>query len=196
MLFLSSLWMHFLLWVCMCELKPTSSQTGQQVEVLMHLGANNWETPMGQDFSNYTDHLKQATRGTRIACVWVSMKIPLVGFHSEDLERRNRTGLSVLFLLECSVYVYMGANKSTGLSICWSVWPAAYTFSVCECVCMHTHLLGISTQSHYWLALGTQKCSSLALTYLAGIGGMPLGPKALHIWLPLTIGMAKKDTHL
>lgn len=57
---------------------------------------------------------------------------------------------------------------------------------------MHTHLLGISVQSHYWLALGTQNCSSLALTYLAGTGGMPLGHKAFHIWLPLTTGMAKR----
>lgn len=59
---------------------------------------------------------------------------------------------------------------------------------------MHAHLLGISAQSHYWLALGTQNCSSLALNYLAGTGGMPLGLKALHIWLPLTMGMAKR-TH-
>lgn len=160
----------------------------------MGLAANSCGIPTGQGFSNYIDHLKLATRGTHIACVWVSVKIPLVDFHPEELERRNRTGLSVQFLLECSVYLYVGANKSTGLSLCWSVWPAAYAFSVCECVCMHAHLLAISTQSHYWLALGTQNCSSLALTYLAGTGGMPLGPKALYIWLPLITGMAKR-TH-
>ena len=84
----------------------------------MGLGANNWGTPMDQGFSNYIDHLKLVTRGTHIACVCASVKIPLVDFHPEELERRNRTGLSVQFLLECSVYVYVGANKSTGLSLC------------------------------------------------------------------------------
>lgn len=160
----------------------------------MGLGANDWGTPMGQGFSKYIDHLKPATRGTHIARVRVCAKIPLVDFHPEELERRNRTGLSVQFLLECSVHVYVGASKGTRLSLCWSVCPAAYIFSVCERVCMHAHLLGVSAQSHYWLALGTQNCSSLALTYLARTGGMPLGPKAFHTHLPLTTGMAKQ-TH-
>lgn len=67
----------------MCELKPTSSQTGQQVDKrskyqqleqehkpqgLMGLGANSWATPMCQGFSNYIDHLKPVTRGIHTAC--------------------------------------------------------------------------------------------------------------------------------
>lgn len=194
----------------MCKLKPASSQTGQQVDKkskyqqlewthqpqgLMGSEANNWGTPMAQGFSNYTDHLKPGTKGTHTACVQVSVKIPLVNFHSEKLERRNRAGLPMQFLNVWVLCVCLrGAHKSTGLSLCWSVWPAAYAVSLCERACTHTRLLGISALSHHWLALGTQNGSSLTLTDLAGTGDMLLGPTALHIWLPLTTGMAKR-TH-
>ena len=143
--------MHVLFWACMCELKPTSSQAGQQVanrskyqqlewehkpQVLTGLGANNWGTPRGQDFSNYTDHLKLATTGTHIASVSVSLKIPLLDLHPEELERRNRTGLSMQLFLECSVRAYVGTNKSTGLSLLICV--ASCVCIVCMWVCVHT----------------------------------------------------------
>lgn len=94
---------------------------------------------MGLGARNYIDHLELAG-GTQRARVRVSVKIPLVDFHCEESERRKRTGLSEQFLLQCSVCVcvYVGANKSPGLSFCCPAWPAVCARSVRERVHAHT----------------------------------------------------------
>lgn len=121
-------------------------------------------------------HLKLAAKGTHKACVWASV---LVNFYPKELERKNKSRPSVPFRLECSVYVSVNASNSSGLSC--SLCPAAHAFSVCQLVCKHAHLLGISAWAQRRLALKTQTGISLALNYLTRTQGIPKTQSSPHL---------------
>lgn len=81
---------------------------------------------------------------------------PLLDFHPDKQESRNKIRLSTLFMFVLSaVCIYAGAGNAL-LFVLIHVASCAYVYA-----CMRVWVLWIRTQPFYWLNLGTQSHSNL-----------------------------------